>query len=232
MLANCMMSKTRSKTNICICAELSDTLNIWRERFIMAIIILRSFEIFTSCQGSMLTFPKHYSKCKTVSIKFRKIMELILQERRLPILKFSQDNPQIIFWTFWLLKHFHNFTVFRGYPWNIFETHSWNVPRIFWKHYFVITLPKDQHLLLWNHTLLTQKQLFHRELLKTFFPLKCSLNVPWMAWTFQVNIPGILRAGWETLLEVSYSHTKKFLKQKLLSGSKVADGVINDIFCF
>ena len=41
-------------------------------------------------------------------------------------------------------------------------------------------LLKDQHLLLSNHTLLTQKQLFHRELFKKSFPLKCSLNVPWM----------------------------------------------------
>ena len=35
-------------------------------------------------------------------------------------------------------------------------------------------LPKDQHLLLSNHTPLTQKQLFHRELFKKSFPLKCS----------------------------------------------------------
>ena len=47
-------------------------------------------EIFTSCR----TFSKHYFKCKTVSIKFRKT----LQERRLPVLKFSQDNLQNNFW--------------------------------------------------------------------------------------------------------------------------------------
>ena len=67
------------------------------------------FEIFTSFQGSMRTFSKHYSKSKTVSIKFQKA----LQEKRLPILKFSQDNPQ---------KYFQNFTVFQGYSWNFFET--------------------------------------------------------------------------------------------------------------
>ena len=41
--------------------------------------------------------------------------------------------------------------------------------------------PKDQQLLLPNHTLLTQKQVFHQELFKKSFRLKCSLNVPWMS---------------------------------------------------
>ena len=139
MLSNCIMSKTRAITKICDCAELTDTLNTWRKKIIMIIIILCYFEILTSCQGSMLTFSKHYAKGKTVLVKLRKT----LQERRLLILKFSQDNPQLL----------------RDY---------WN-------------LPKDQHLLLWNHTLLTQKQIFHRELIKKSFPLKCSLNVPWMS---------------------------------------------------
>ena len=55
--------------------------------------MLCSIEIFTSCRGSIQTFSKHYSKCKTVSTKFGKT----LQERRLPILNFSQDNPQKTF---------------------------------------------------------------------------------------------------------------------------------------
>ena len=46
-------------------------------------------------------------------------------------------------------------------------------------------LPKDQHLFLSNHTFLTHKQLFHREFIKNYFPLKCSLNVPWMSETLQ-----------------------------------------------
>ena len=53
-------------------------------------------------------------KWKTVSIKFRKI----LQERRLPILKFSQDNPQKFFWTFWLHK---NIFITLQYPRDILE---------------------------------------------------------------------------------------------------------------
>ena len=36
-----------------------------------------------------------------------------------------------------------------------------------------------------NHTLLTQKQLFHRELSKKSFPVKCYPNVPWICWTLQ-----------------------------------------------
>ena len=81
------------------------------------------FEIFTSCQGSMGTFSKHYSKCKTVSIKFRKT----LQERRLPILNFSQDNPQN--------KFFLDFLTSK----NIFITlqYSGDIPGIFLKQTFV-----------------------------------------------------------------------------------------------
>ena len=101
MFSNCMMSKTRGITKICRCAELTDTLNTWQKRFIMIIIMLCYFKIFTSYQGSMRTFSKHCSKCKTVSIKFRKT----LQERRLPILKFSQNNPQNNFLNFLTSKN-------------------------------------------------------------------------------------------------------------------------------
>ena len=180
MLSNCMMSVTRAVTKTCRCAELTDTLNTWQKKFIMIIIMLYYFEIFTSYQGLMWTFSKHYSKCKTVSLKFRKT----LQERRLPILKFSQDNQQNNFLNFLTSKNilitlqysgdvlgiFLKQT-FLGCPSNILET----LPRDYWN------LPKDQHLLLSNHTLLTQKQLFHRELLKKSFPLKCPLNVPWIS---------------------------------------------------
>ena len=179
MLSNCMMSKTRAVTKICRCAELTDTLNTWWKRFIMIIIMLCYFEIFTSCQGSMRTFSKHYSKCKTVSIKFRKT----LQERRLPILKFSQDNPQNNFLNFLTSKNF--ITIFRGYLGNIFET---NICEIFLEYSENITswlLEFAKKISLPNHTLLTQKQLFHRELFEKFFPLKCSLNVRWMSRTLQ-----------------------------------------------
>ena len=153
MLSNCMMSKTHTITKISGCAELTDTLNTWWQRFIMITIMLCYFEIFTSCQGSMGTFSKHYSKCKTVSIKFRKT----LQEKRLPILNFSQDNPQ---------NNFLKFVTSR----NIFLTWQYsrdilgillkltcfsNILEILLRDYW--NLPKDQHLLLANHTLLTQK---------------------------------------------------------------------------
>ena len=71
------------------------------------------------------------------------------------------------------------------------------------------TLPRDycyltkyQHLLLSNHTILTQKQLFHRELFKKIFSFKMfpkySLNVPNIETLreYTVNVPGILRTGW------------------------------------
>ena len=129
------------------------------------------FELFTTCQGWIRTFSKHYSKCKTVSIKFRKA----LQERRLPILTFSQYNPQKIFQNFLTSK-------------NVFITlqYSGDILGIFLKQKFVQcwsntletllrdywNLPKDQHLLLSSHTVLTQKKLFHGEVFKSSSPLK------------------------------------------------------------
>ena len=139
------------------------------------------FEIFTSCQGLMGTFSKHYSKCKTVSIKLRKT----LQERRLPILKFSQDNPQNNFLNFLTSK---NIFITSGDILGIFLKQTFvecfsNILKTLLREYW--NLPKDQHFLLSNHTLLTQKQLFQRELLKKVFPLKCSLYVPCMCQTLQ-----------------------------------------------
>ena len=63
-------------------------------------------------------------------------------------------------------------------------------------------LPKDQHLLLSNHALLAQKQLFHQELFKKSFPLKFSLGAPNTATLREhsANIPGILHDGWVYLL--------------------------------
>ena len=116
MLSNCTMSKTSAITKTCNYKDLlTDTLNTWQKRFLMIVIMLCYFEIFTSCQGSMWTFSKHYSKYKTVSIKFRKT----LQKRRMPILKFSQVNPQNNFLNFFTSKN--TFLIFRGYPRNIFE---------------------------------------------------------------------------------------------------------------
>ena len=129
---------------------------------------MRSFEIFTSCQGSMRIFSKHYTKYKTVLIKFRKT----LQERRLPILKLSYDNPQINFLNFLTSK---NIFIILHYSEDIlgiflkqtFVEYSSNILEILLRDYW--NLPKDQLLLLSNHTLLTQKQLFHREIFKNLF---------------------------------------------------------------
>ena len=141
--------------------------------------MLRSFEIFTSCQGSMGTFSKHCSKCKTVSIKFRKT----LQERKLPILKFSQDNPQINFLNFLTSKNIFITSQYSGdilgiFLKQIFVEYSSNILETLLRDYW--NLLKDKHLLLSNHTLITQKQL-----VKKTFPLTCSLNVPWMSRTLQ-----------------------------------------------
>ena len=163
--------------------------------------MLRYFEIFTGCQESMQAFSKHYCKCKTVTTKFWKT----LRERRLPILNFSQDNPQKFFLNFLTLKNiwitlqysldilgiFLKQTFLECFS-NILET----LPRDYWN------LAKDQHLLQSNHTLLTQKQIFHWELSKKSFPLKCSINVLWMSRTLQrwgntqqIFLPYCLPAG-------------------------------------
>ena len=185
MLSNCMMSKTRAITKICHCVELTDTLNTWRKRYVMIMIMLCSYEIFTSCDAKMRTFSKHYSKCKTVSIKFRKT----LQEWRLPILQFSQDNPQNKFLNFLTSKNILTTFQYSGdilgtFLKQTFMECSSNILETLLRDYW--NLPWDQHLLLSNHTLLPQKQLFHRELLKKSSHLKCSLNVIWMSRTVQL----------------------------------------------
>ena len=129
------------------------------------------FEFFTNCQGSMRTFSKHYSKWKTVSITFRKT----LQERRLPKLQFSQDNPQNNFLNFLTSKNIFITLQYSGDILGIFLKQTFvecssNILETLLRDYW--NLPKDQHLLLSNHTLLTQKQLFHRELFQKIFSFK------------------------------------------------------------
>ena len=134
------------------CKKLTDTLNTWRKRLIMIKIMLRYFKTSTSCQGSMWSFSKHYCKCKTVSMKFRKT----LQERRLPISKFLQNNAQSKFLNFLTSKNIFIALQYSGdilgmflkqtfveCPSNILET----LLRDYWN------LPKDQHLMLSYHTL-------------------------------------------------------------------------------
>ena len=124
--------------------------------------MLCSFEIFTSCQGLMRTFLKHYSKCKMVSIKFRKT----LQERRLPILKFSQDNTQNKFLNFLASKNIFTTLQYFGDILGIFSKqtfveHSSNILETLLCDYW--NFPKDHNFLLSNHTLLTQKNNFSIE---------------------------------------------------------------------
>ena len=129
----------------------------------------------------MRSFSKHYSKGKKVLVKFKK------REEILPMSKISQDNLQNNFLNFLtsksifitlqcyggILRIFLKQTLVKCFS-NILEAilhDNWN-------------LPNDQQLLLLNHNLLTQKQLFHQGLLY-FFSLKCSLNVAWVSWTVQ-----------------------------------------------
>ena len=99
------------------------------------------------------------------------------------MLRFSQDNLQNNFLNFLISKNIFITLQYSGDILGIllkqtFVECSSNILETLLRDYW--NLPKDQHLLLSNHTLLTQKYLFHRELLKKSFPLKCPLNVPWM----------------------------------------------------
>ena len=55
---------------------------------------------------------------------FNKVQKKYFKRRDcLQILKISQDNPRNNFLHFLNSgKYFYNLTIFRGYPWNIFET--------------------------------------------------------------------------------------------------------------
>ena len=163
MLSNCTVSKTLAIIKICRCLELTNTLNTWWKRFLMIIMMLCCFETFTSSEGSMQNFSKHYSKCKTVSVKFRKTF----QEKRLPILKFWQGKTH---------KHFLNFLTSK----NIFIT--LNIPGIYLKYFWnrrgmflqysgnitswLLEFAKRSTFVIIKTYTLTQKQLFHRELFK------------------------------------------------------------------
>ena len=123
------------------------------------------------------------------SIKFRKT-------------KFSQDNPQNNFLNFLTSKNIFITLQYSGDILGIvlkqkFVECSSNILETLLCDYW--NLSKDQHLLLSNHALLTQKQLFHRELLKKNFPLKCSLDISTIATLREhtANIPGILRTDWD-----------------------------------
>ena len=145
------MSKTCKITKICRCAELTDILNTWRKRFIMIIIMLRYFEIFTRCQGSMRTFSKHYSKYTTLLLKFRKISH----ERGLPISKFSQNNPQNNFLNILASKNIFITLQYSGDIIGIFLRQTFvecslNILETLIRDYW--DLPKNKHLLLSNHT--------------------------------------------------------------------------------
>ena len=90
-----------------------------------------------------------------------------MQERKLPTLKFSQDNPQINLLNFLTSKNIFITLQYSGDILGIllkqvFVEYSANILETLLSDYW--NLPKDQHLLLSNHKLLTQKQLFHREL--------------------------------------------------------------------
>ena len=138
------------------------------------------------------------------SIKFRKTLE----QRRLAILRFSQDNPQNNLSNFLTFKHFFITFQYFGDILGIFfkrtfvECSSNTLEKLFHDYWY---LPKDQLLLLPNHTILTQKQLLNRELFKNCFSFKMfpksSLDVPSIATLREhsTNIPGILPAGWNSL---------------------------------
>ena len=109
-----------------------------------------------------------------------------MQESRLPILKFSRDNKQSN-----LLDFLTSKTITLQYSRDIlgiflkqtFVECSWNILQTLLRDYW--NFPKDQYLILSNHTLFNTKTTFQsRNFLKTF-SLKFSLNVPSMSQILQ-----------------------------------------------
>ena len=138
MLSNCMMSKTRAITKICCCAELTDKLNTCGKKFIMVIMMLCYFEILPTVKDQYEPFQNITLNLK----RFQQSSEKTLQERRIRILKFSQDNPQNIFLNFLTSK-------------NIFITlqYSGDILEIFLKQTFMECSSKVLETLLrdyWN----------------------------------------------------------------------------------
>ena len=130
--------------------EYTDTLSTWRKTFIIIIIMFCLFQFFASCQASIQNFSKHYSK-----LKHFKGGDYYYYNCHKIIQKTS-------FLIFWLHKKI-----------SITLKYSGDILRIFLEQKFVecssnilVTLlcdywilAKDRHLLLSNHTLLTQKQI-------------------------------------------------------------------------
>ena len=166
------------------------------------------FWIFSSCQGSMRTFPKHYCKCKTVLIKLRKT----LQERRLAILKLSQDNPQNNFWNFLTSKNIFITLQYSGDILGIFLKQTFpecssNILETLLRDYW--SLPKDQKT---TFPLRTFKKIFSLKM----FP-KCSLDVLNIATLGKhtANILDILHAGLEVYVMFMVTNLIKPRKGKL-----------------
>ena len=189
----------------------------------MIIIMLCYFEIFTSYQRWMATFSKHHSKHKTVSIKFRKTF----QERRLPIVKFSEDNPQNNFLNFLTSKTFFITLQYSGDILGIFLKRTFvecssNVPQMYLKCSPNITLwllefaKRSAFVTIKSYTFNTKTTFPWRTFSKIFsfkmFP-KYSLDVPNIATLREhsANIPGIcVPAG--SLLKISLTENSIYLK--------------------
>ena len=121
------------------------------------------------------------------------------------MLKFSQDNPQNNFLNFLTSqKHFHNLIIFRGCPWNIFET---KIRGMFLKYsgnitFWLLKFAKRSTFIIIKSYTFNTKTTFPLRIFKKIFSIKmfpkCSLNVPNIATLrkHSANIPRILRAGW------------------------------------
>ena len=130
--------------------------------------MLHYFEVFTSCQGSMRTFSKHYSKCKTASIKSEKHC----QRGDCQYEHFHRITHKTIFLNFLTSKNFFITLQYYGDVLEIFLKQTFvecfsNILETLLCDYCI--LPKDKHLLLSNHTLLAQKQLSLENFLKNIF---------------------------------------------------------------
>ena len=181
MLSNCMMSKTLAITVQLIVLPLRGS--HWYIKYLTEKIYNDNNNVLPFWnQGSMQTFSKHYFKYKTVSIMFRKT----LQERILPILKFSQYNGKNNVFHFLTSKSFFVTLKYSGDSLGIFlkqtlvecsEEHSKNITS------WLLDFVKKSTFISINLCTFNTKTTFHRKPFNKIFSF---------TWTKHCNAEGPL----------------------------------------
>ena len=183
-MSKCTMSKTHPITKICRCQDHTDTFHTWLKRSTIIIYVLL---ILIFYQLSRI-YAKLFKTLLLMKNSFNKVQKKHCKRGDCQYENFQRITYKTIFWTFWFHKTIFITLQYSGNILGMFLKQksvecSSNILETLLCDYW--NLPKDQHLLLSNHTLLTQKQHNHWEFHKKYFPLKCSPKFLWMPGTLQ-----------------------------------------------